>query len=372
MHPEFPQTPGLIYLNHAAVSPWPSRTARAISDFALENLTEGARQYPRWSLAENYLREQLKTLLGASSTTEIALVKNTSEAISFVAMGLTWHSGDNIVGTAEEFPSNRIPWEALASQGVHYRQPDLQGPDPEAAIIEAIDENTRLVAVSSVQYASGLRLNLERIGKACRQAGCLFLVDAIQSLGAFPLHVEKIQADFVMADGHKWLLAPEGLGVFYIRASALDRVRPTQFGWHMIEKMGDYDTRSWEVAHSARRFECGSPNMLGIHGLSASLAVLLEEGISKVASEILSRSAILERLIENEPTLELLSSTQPERRSGIVLFRHRTLPQVQVWKHLKNHHIVCALRGGGIRFSPHFYTPIEQLQEAVTLAAASH
>lgn len=369
MHPEFKVDPGIIYLNHAAVAPWPKRTQEAVAAFAQESLVLGASRYPFWSLEQKRLREKAMTFLNAGSPREIALVKNTSEAISFVASGLEWHPGENVVGTSEEFPSNRIPWEALATRGVEYRAAHISVNDPEASILDCLDQNTRLLAVSSVQYASGLRLNLERLGRACHERGILFMVDAIQSLGAFSMDVRAIHADFVMADGHKWLLAPEGLGIFYVSERVIDRVQPSQYGWHMIENAGDYDTKAWSPAQSARKFECGSPNMLGIHGLSASLAVLMEEGMDKVSRLLLERTHRLLELIEREPRLELLSSKDPDRLSGIVLFKHRFTPNAAVWSHLKAHQVICAMRGGGIRFSPHFYTPLQQLEAAVRMAA---
>ena len=153
MHPEFPLDPDIIYLNHAAVSPWPKRTSAAITAFANENLIQGASHYPKWSLEQKRLRERAMAFLNAESPREIGLVKNTSEAISFVASGLQWQPGDNVVGTCEEFPSNRIPWEALSAKGVDYRAANISGPDPEGSIIATMDQNTRLLAVSSVQYA---------------------------------------------------------------------------------------------------------------------------------------------------------------------------------------------------------------------------
>lgn len=366
---EFPLAEGLIYLNHAAVAPWPRRTAEAVSAFAEENIRYGASHYPRWSLLEKKLKEDLATFLNADSHKEIAFVKNTSEAISFVASGLSWKPGDNIVGTLEEFPSNRIPWEALGSQGVEYRQPTIETEAPEQAILDVIDHRTRLVAISSVQYASGLRLDLESIGRVCAEKGILFLVDAIQSLGAFPLDVQKIQADFIMADGHKWLMAPEGFGVFYVREKILDSIRPSQYGWHMVENAGNYDETTWQPALSARKFECGSPNMLGVRGLGASLSLIAEIGIEEIAKAILHRTAHLRSLIESEPRLELMDDHPPEKRSGIVRFRHRTVSNPSVWSALKSQNVVCAMRGGGIRFSPHFYTPMDQLQLAVKIAA---
>lgn len=371
MHPEFPHEPELIYLNHAAVAPWPRRTGEAVRRFAEENVRHGAAHYPRWMTRETELRRQLQTLLNAPSADDIALVKNTSEAISFVASGLDWREGDNIVSGDEEFPSNRIPWEALKPRGVEFREARLVGvDDPEQALFDRVDRHTRLIAVSSVQYASGLRLNLRRIGAFCQAHGLLFLVDAIQSLGALQVDAQDCLADFVMADGHKWLLAPEGLGVFYVSERGRNQVRPTQYGWHMVEKAGDYDNRDWHIAPTARCYECGSPNMLGIHALSASLSLLLETGLPAIEKAILGYATRLIQLIDQHDNLELLSSRRAELRSGIVVFRHRSVPNAELWSHLKRHGVICAMRGGGIRYSPHFYAQDASLERAVALAAA--
>jgi cysteine desulfurase/selenocysteine lyase len=369
MHPEFPLSADLIYLNHAAVAPWPLRTAEAVQRFAEENCRQGASHYPEWMKKERLLREQLRDLLNAPSADDIALLKNTSEAISMVAYGLDWRPGDNVVSSNEEFPSNRIPWQSLANQGVEFREADFGGAEsPEQALFDLVDGNTRLIAVSSVQYASGLRVDLERIGRFCRERDILFSVDAIQSLGALRFDAQGCQADFVMADGHKWMLGPEGLAVFYAAPRARDRLKLSQYGWHMVENAGDYDTQTWQPAASARRFECGSPNMLGIHALSASLSLLAEIGMATVEKQVLERAALLIEAILAEPRLKLLSASQPEHRSGIVTFSHGTVDNPALFQKLKRHGVVCALRGGGIRFSPHFYTPESQLREALEIA----
>ena len=213
---EFPLRDDVHYLNHAAVSPWPRRTADAVCRFARENAEQGSLEYATWLRVESDLREQLRRLLNASSADDIALLKNTSEALSVVAHGVDWRDGDNVVISDQEFPSNRIVWESLAGHGVRVREVDLAaGPDPEQALIGACDQRTRLLAISSVQYGTGLRTDLERLGQRCREREILFCVDAIQSLGTLPMDVKRNHADFVMADGHKWMLGPEGLAVFY-------------------------------------------------------------------------------------------------------------------------------------------------------------
>jgi len=179
---EFPQADDIVYLNHAGVAPLPASAARAVAAFAEECTRVGAARYAEWMARERRLREQLAAFINAPSPDDIALLKNTSEALSVVAEGLDWHWGDNVVGADEEFPSNRMPWEAQARSGVTWRGVSLRVPDPEAALMNACDERTRVLAVSSVQYGSGLRLDLERLGRFCRERGILFCVDAIQSL----------------------------------------------------------------------------------------------------------------------------------------------------------------------------------------------
>ncbi len=362
---EFPQDQDLIYLNHAGVAPWPRRCVQAIREFAEENLRRGARDYPRWLERELALRRAARQLLNAESEEEIALLKNTSEALSVVAHGLDWQPGDNLVISNQEFPSNRIVWESLRDQGVETREADISGADPEQALFECCDVHTRLISVSAVQYASGLRLDLARIGEFCRSRGILFCVDAIQQLGALAFDARAIQADLVMADGHKWLLGPEGLALFYCRAELRERLNLRQYGWHMVENHLDFERRSWRPANHARRFECGSPNMLGVFALHASLSLLLEIGMEQVQNRVLANSALLIDLLRTVPGLEILSPLDPARCAGIVTFRHLYRDNTELFQKLTAAGVVCAARGGGIRFSPHFYTPEQTLRDAV-------
>ncbi len=369
-HPEFSLSGELIYLNHAAVGPWPKRTAEAVIKFAEQNSRYGSHFYLEWLQKENELRGQLRQLINAPSVDDIALVKNTSEALSFVAYGLPWQAGDNIVSSNEEFPSNRLPWQSLAGQGVEFRQADLAaGDSPEDAMLALVDERTRLLTVSSIQFASGLRLDLEKIGAFCKRRGILFCVDAIQSLGAVQFDVQACHADFVMADGHKWLLGPEGLGVFYSTPEARDRLKLTQFGWHMIKNMPNFDNVAWEIEPSARRFECGSLNTLGIHALSASLSLLLETGMDEVERAVLALSDYLTKAIEANDALLLLSRPDRRLKSGIVVFAHRQVANDILYRHLQRNGVVCALRGGGIRFSPHFHNSRDEIDRALALAS---
>ncbi|MFJ2445912.1 aminotransferase class V-fold PLP-dependent enzyme [Pseudomonas sp. NPDC087626] len=367
---EFVQAPGLRYLNHAAVAPWPNRAASAVARFAQENVLLGARDYSDWMSLEQRLRERLMRLLNAPSTDDIALVKNTSEALSFVAFGLPWQSGDQIVISDEEFPSNRIVWEALAAQGVEVIQASLKGDDPEGALLAACGPRTRLMSVSAIQFASGLRLDLQRLGAGCKQQNVLFCIDAIQQLGALPFDVQSYQCDFAMADGHKWLLGPEGLGVFYVRSELREQLKLHEFGWHMLEHMGDYTRTTWEPAKSARRFECGSPNMLGAMALEASLSLLEEVGMQTVATLIAERVQWLQDGLGAIAGITLHSPLNPARRGGIFSFSIDGIDNQVVYETLKAQQVVCIPRGPGVRFSPHFYTEKRVIDETIAIVAA--
>ena len=364
---EFNLDDNVIYLNHAAVAPWPVRTEKAVNAFCRENVTIGSKKYAHWLTVENRLKNQLAQLINAPSVDEIALVKNTSEALSFVAYGLDWATGDKVVTSDEEFPSNMIPWESLANQGVRVNKVHLKdADDPTAALISQLDDQTKLLTISSVQYASGLRVDLERLGHACQDKGILFCIDAIQSIGAFPVDVQKYNADFMMADGHKWMLGPEGLGVFYCRQSAINKLKLTQYGWHMVEEMGNYDNPEWTTASSARRFECGSPNMLSIHALSASISLLLDIGMDTVSREVIKRGQyVIEKVLQN-PSLELLTNPDNDG-NNIIVFKSKNGSTDSLFDDLTARQVVCAKRGGGIRFSPHFYTPFEVIDRAFAL-----
>ena len=362
---EFPQPADLYYLNHAAVAPWPARAARAVERFARENIATGARDYAQWLVTERTLRERLARLLNAASRADIALVKNTSEALSFVAFGLDWRDGDQVIISSEEFPSNRIVWEALRPRGVQVVQVDLQAGDAEGALLAACTPRTRLMAISAVQYASGLRLDLERLGAGCEQRGVLLCVDAIQQLGALAMDVQSSRCAFAMADGHKWMLGPEGLGVFYCRQDLRERLALHEYGWHMLENAGDYDRDDWAPARSARRFECGSPNMLGAMTLEASLSLLEEVGLPEVERALHERVQWLLDGLSAMPGVRLLSAQQRDRRAGIVTFTADAWDNRELHERLKAEQIICAQRGGGIRLSPHFYTEARVIEHCL-------
>ena len=332
----------------------------AVRSFAEDNYRHGARHYPKWLAVEARLRERLAALVNADSASDMALLKSTSEALSVVAFGLDFKPGDQVVIPEEEFPSNRIPWEALAQNGdIELVQVKLEGvANPEQALRDACGRRARLMSVSAVQFVSGLRLELSDLGEFCRKKGILLCVDAIQQLGAMGLDVQRQCLDFVVADGHKWMLGPEGLALFYCRPELRERLNLNQYGWHMVKHAGDYSRRDWEPAPDARRFECGSPNLVAAHALEASIGLIQECGMDEVSRRILANSAYL---IESlGPVGEVIT---PPRHAGIVSCR---FPEAEsVWRRLLDEGTVCSFRGGALRVSPHFYQEIDLLEDFV-------
>ena len=365
---EFPILKQGHYANHAAIAPWPRATSLAVVEFAQENSQSGPENYSRWLLIEKQLRHRLASLVNAASPDDIALLKNTTEGICTVANGIDWRSGDNLIIPVDEFPSNRLPWLALQRLGVEVREVDIRATsEPEQALLACMDERTRLLAVSAVQWTDGLRMRLESLGDACQAKDIMFFVDAIQQLGAMQIDVEACGIDFLAADGHKWLLAPEGIAVFYCGESARGRLKLQQRGWRMVDEPYQFNRNSWEPSKTANRFEAGSPNMLGQAALHASVGLLQDIGMQHVEDCVTANSLALSRGLVNIAGLELVRPFDPHRVSGIVSFRPPGRDPARVHLALKSRQLSCAVRGDTIRLSPHFYQAGQPVQEILAV-----
>lgn len=363
---EFPLDPDLCYLNHAAIGPWPRRTAQVVANFAQQVMLRAGADYPDWLDTEQRLRERLARLINAGGADDIALVQNTSTGLSIVSQGLDWQDGDEVVGLKGDFCSNRMVWQVLQDRGVSYRAVDaLASGDPEGALIDAMGPHTRLLAISTVQFATGYRFDMHRLAQACRARDVLLSVDAIQSLGAVPFDQAEIQADFITGGGHKWLLSPEGQGFLYCKPERREQLSLHQFGWAMRASPYAFESETWDSAASARRFEAGTPNMIGIHGMDASLSLFEEFGMQNVAARIDSNISTLFEHLDAMPGIEIVTPGDPRRRAGILTFRHRTLGGDRLHAALMQQGLICSPRVGGIRLAPHFYTPESVLIRAI-------
>jgi selenocysteine lyase/cysteine desulfurase len=320
---------------------------------------EGALRPRLWQEVGDEARGRFARMIGASPD-EVAFIKNTSEGLSFVAAGFPWREGDNLVTANVEFPSNVYPWMRLASRNVEVRMvPAREGRVRKDDVFAACDGKTRLVALSSVEFANGHRNDLPGIGEFCQKKGIFFCVDAIQSLGVLPIDVRSYGIDSLSADGHKWLLSPDGIGGFYISRDVMEMVEPVVLGWHSVRNRFDFENYDFSLSPDARRFEPGSCNTVGLAAFNASLDLLLSIGVDRIWERVrrLTEGAIETALRRG---YEVLSPRNPEDRSGIVTFKVPGADPQGLWKAMLSRNVVCSPRSGGIRVSPHFYnTPDE-------------
>jgi selenocysteine lyase/cysteine desulfurase len=358
------------YLDHAAMSPLPRPTGAAIQAWLEEAVEIGNPAWPDWVKRVEAMRADAARLIGAQAD-EIALVTNTTAGISLVAEGFDWRAGDNVVTLADEFPSNVYPWFNLASRGVETRRvpTDVSGRLDLERLAEACDERTRIVTVSWIGFATGYRHDVRQIASIAHECGALLFVDAIQGLGAFPLDVNDLGIDFLAADGHKWLLAPEGAGIAYIRSAHLDRLRPMGVGWHSVRPGQDYTHIELNLRSTAARFEGGSQNNAGLIGLGASLKLLMDTSVNSIAACVLD---ITERACERltEMGAKIVSDRRPEhrageQRSGIVAFELPGRDPLAVKRHGLRQNVVFGCRAGRLRISPHAYNNEEDLDRLV-------
>ncbi|MEO1525081.1 MAG: aminotransferase class V-fold PLP-dependent enzyme [Planctomycetota bacterium] len=360
------------YLDHAAVGPLSRPAAEAVRFFAAQAETQGDTVWPQWSKKLESLRSGFAELLGASND-EIALIPNTSSGINLVAEGFPWKSGDNVILPEGEFPSNLFPWQNQAPKGVEVRIVPRRGT---AVVVEdlldQIDDCTRMIALSWVGYASGYRVEIEKLVDAAHQRGVLVFLDAIQGLGVFDLNVSKIPIDFLAADGHKWLLGPEGLGVAFIRHQHLDLLRVSNVGWCSVKNTFNYNDPQLELKPTASRFEPGSANMMGAAALEASLRMFLDvrraHGTDAIANRVVGlASQLADRLRDVGARTEL---PEAGHRSGIVQFALPGVPASEFRNRAIEAGCVLSCRGGGVRASIHAYNDESDIERIIDVASS--
>jgi cysteine desulfurase/selenocysteine lyase len=362
---EMPAAGEWAYFDHAAVAPIPQPTANAIVHWADEAANFGGAIWPRWKSARESLRMQAAQLVGAEPD-EIALVRSTTEGINLVAEGFPWQAGDNVVTLADEFPSNLYPWMNQARRGVETRRVATDdGRLDLNRLAEACDDRTRIVSISWIGYASGWRNDLAAVAEIAHRHGALFLLDAIQGLGAFPFDVGRMPVDFFAADGHKWLLGPEGAGLFYIRREHLERIHPIGVGWNSVVQASDFSHIELKFKDSAARFEGGSSNMVGFAGLRASLELLMSLDIVAIGERILAMSDLACSRLAVTGAKIVSHRDDPDRSSGIVLFEWPGRDPQSVRRQLLERKVVISCRAGKLRISPHAYCNESDIERLV-------
>jgi cysteine desulfurase / selenocysteine lyase len=357
---QMPITGRWAYLDHAAVAPLSGPAADTIAEWGRQAAAEGDVLWPGWAQGVEDLRGLVASMVGATPD-EIALLHSTTEGVNAVAEGYPWQPGDNVVILADEFPTNQYAWLHLGRLGVETRRvATIEGRVDLDELAAACDVRTRVLAFSWVGYSTGWRHDLDAMCQIARRTGSLVFLDAIQALGVFPIDVRSTPIDFLAADGHKWMLGPEGAGVFFCRREHLDLLRPTMVGWNSVAGAHDFQRIDLTFRQAASRYEGGSQNMVGMLALKASLELLARYGAKAIGERIVEISTLacerLARLGARVATLRV-----PGHESGIVAFEMPGRDPMAVRRHCLNQSVVLSCRAGRLRVSVHAYNNEDDL-----------
>ena len=369
---QFPVTEHHIYMNHAAVAPLPQTCVDGMQAYLLELSSHGAARYPAPIVnVLTDLRSLGARLLGTTPP-HVFVVRSTTQGLGLCVTSLPWKPGDNVVLADKEFPANVRPWMPLARRGVEVRRvPQRDGRIDLQDLRQRVDARTRVVSLSFVQFLSGFRLDLEAVASLCRQHDALFVVDGIQGVGVFPIEVEKQGVDFLSADGHKWMLGPEGVGIGYASPRALERMAPAVEGWLSVERPFDFFDLDQPLKKTAARFEEGAHNVAGLYGFVESLRLLETYGTGAVAQRILELTDLLADGLLARGWDVISPRDRLGEKSGIVLCARDGVAPDRLERRLIEANVVASIRGGALRLSPHAYnTPDEIAQVLDVLAGA--
>lgn len=352
----FPGALKRTYLNSAAVSPIPTVTVNAVLSQLKDVSENGTVNYAEWIATKERCRSLVAAMIGARDE-NVAFLRNTSDGFSAIAAGMKWQKGDNIVSFVGEFPSNFYPWRSVRDQfGVELRLcAERDGRVDEDELISMIDSKTKLVAISAVQFASGFRANLQRIGEAARKADALFAVDFIQGLGAMGFDFPAQLVDVGAGASHKWLFAPEGCGILYVSDRARERIAPRLVGWISVETPWDFDDREQNYKPAALSWESGTGPSSLFYGLEQSLLILRDAGLDNIERYLSELSDLLCEGLEGRG-YEMVSSRRPGEKSQIVCIRHLGgMTSTEIFRLLESEGIVISPRGERLRIAPHLF-----------------
>ncbi len=361
----FPACADRAYLDCAAVAPGSTRVRAAVNAWLDDHVAQGRTGSEHWWARVAEVRARIAGLVGASPE-EIAFVRSTSHGLALVAEGIDWRSGDEVaVASTLEYPSNVYAWKHLADRGVGLREIRVtDGAVTPAAVDEAIGPRTRLVAVSSVQFASGHRTDVAAIGRLCRDRNVLFVVDAIQQAGAFPIDVKASGIHAMAACSHKWMLGLLGIGFLYVDRDLLPNLRPALVGWYSVEDPFAFDGARFDLRTDASRLEEAAPVFPMVYGLGAAVEMLLEAGVANTAAHI---AGLLDHAAGALEAIGCDVSPAPEHRAGILMIKPRSANVDALAEACAERNIAVSVRRGRLRLSAHLYNDRDDIDALVEL-----
>lgn len=363
-----PVTARGVYINHAGVSPSPARVVEAVTEAVRHAASDPLSFFvDRVLVSQSSVRTRLARLMGVTSE-HLALTKNTGHGLSLIADGLKLEPGDNVVSVACEYPSVVYPWYAQHDRGIETRLIPIRadGTFTPEDLDSVMDDRTRVLTLSWVQFGTGFRCDLAACAALARSRNILFIVDVIQGLGVLPLEAEKLGLDVAVTGVHKWLMAPGGTGGLYLAPHVLNKLRLVNMGAGAVVDVMKFDPLDFSPKPNAQRYEEGTPNVLGLCGFDAALSLLEEVGIEAIAAQVLALTDYAANALDQKG-YRVTSPRTDSQRAGLVMFEHPTRTNESVLEALTAANVSAAVRGGKVRFSPHFYNTREEIDRAVAV-----
>ena len=364
----FAVTSRYAYLNHAAVGVLPNASREALKAFVDAHAQGGVLGVFGTELRMPEIRSKVGAFIGASGE-DVAILRNTGDGANAIAGGFPFEAGDEVVLAANEFPANAVPWLALRRRGIGVRVLDASQPLTPDRLRAQMHAGTRVVAASWVSFLDGYRHDLAALAEVAHERGAVFVVDAIQGLGAFPLDVRSTGIDALYCGGAKWLMALQGVGIFYVSPELRERLAVASPGWRSVEDMWDFLNYDQPYAREAAKYEGGTPNFIGAISLERSVDTFVAAGPENVARHVLSLTDELRDGLEHCGA-RVLGDRAPGTTSGIVTFSIPGADPVELGKALQGEGFVTTYRSSGIRVSPHGYNTMGEIREFVRCAGA--
>jgi selenocysteine lyase/cysteine desulfurase len=350
-----PATCRYAYLNHAATAALSVPVLEAMSDFLRERASHGSEALSQWEARLEGIRRLTADFIGAHRD-EITFTSSVSHGLNIVAAGLDWLPGDNLICAETEFPANIYPWTNLQRRGIEVRFVQARGNrlvvDDFAALM---DDHTRLLAVSLVEFGTGYRNDIDSLAELCHQRGVYLCVDGIQGIGALPFDVRQTPVHFLATQAAKWMLGPVGIGFLYTRRDLLSRIEPIMAGWRSVVDRDDYYCYDSPLRASGERFEPGSLCFSGLVGMEAAIKLLLSIGLEEIEAKILNLTASLIARLQSRRYIITSPIAHRRERSGIICFRHPSVGAATLAERLRAADVIVSQRGDIIRVSPHCY-----------------
>jgi len=354
---------GKIYFNHAATGPFSKNVLSIVNEYLLQRSETDIDNFPELVKVAGETKNYLCRMLNCKAD-RIAFVDNTSNGLNILAQGIKWKKGDSIILNNLEFPSNVYPFLNLEKEGIKVEfVKSKNGIVSADDIINSIKPSTRLISISFVQFLTGYKADLEKIGNVCREKGIIFSVDAIQGLGAFTLDIEKNKIDFISCGTAKWLLGMQGLALIYISEKLQHALQPKYVGWLSVENASDHLDYNLKLKKTADALQGGTVNALGVFGLLPSLKLFSDFGYKNVGERIIDNSTHFMKKLVDVGIHPILENCEEENLSGIVSFKHEN--STMIFKELEKKKIYCSVREGMVRLSPHFYNTKEEIDIVV-------